>query len=461
MTMAIRFTLNGQAREVTDVDPHTTLLQYLRESGLTGSKEGCAEGECGACAVVMLDHDLAGKAHYAPVNACLVLLPSIHGTRLWTVEGVGQADRLHPVQEALVREAGSQCGYCTPGFVISMFAHYYRAPRTEVTEALSGNLCRCTGYRPIREATRSLPQVAVDDPFLTPLAAARPVRMPFRYSAHEVAFEQPTTLAAALQLRAQRPSATVIAGGTDLTVELNQDRKRHESYLSLSHVDALRVYEASDEWLTLGAGLTWHDLAQTPAARVPMLAELIPLFASPLIRARATLGGNLVTASPVGDAAPALLALDAEVELASVRGRRRLPLADFFVGYRQTALAPDELLVAIRIPTAPLTVSRFYKVSKRQLDDISCVSAGFALSIREGIVDKARLAFGGLAATPLRVPAVEAVLESHPWDAQAVTRAQKVLSTAFSPISDARGSAAYRTMVAQTLIEKLFVETAP
>ncbi len=462
MSMTLRFLLNGQPRQVLELDPHTTLLQYLREQGLTGTKEGCAEGECGACAVVVLERDAQGHAQYESVNACLILLPSLHGADVWTVEGVGRSFALHPVQAALVQQAGSQCGYCTPGFVMSMFAHYYRCPRGGVDQALSGNLCRCTGYRPIRDAARSLPQVSTGDPFAE-RRDAKPRTPPelLSYQGNGLRFEKPTRLDEALRLRAELPDAQILSGGTDLVVEVNQTRKRYAGFLSLAGVDELRICEEQAGSLVLGAGLTWNDLETQLAGRIPMLTALIPLFASRLIRARATLGGNLVTASPVGDAAPVLLALDAQVELESVRGLRRLSLEAFLVDYRKTALAADELLVSVHVPLAPPSVSRFYKVSKRVLDDISCVSAGFALTFDQGVISKARLAFGGVANKPLRAHAAEAWLTGRPWDSDAVSGAQALLRDAFAPLSDARGSAEYRIALVQSLLDKLFSESAP
>ncbi len=463
MSVALRFTLNGTLREVRDLDPHTTLLQYLRQQGHTGTKEGCAEGECGACAVVVVERDAQGNTQVEAINACLLLLPTLHDSQVWTVEGVGRPEALHPVQAALVQQAGSQCGYCTPGFVMSMFAHYYRVPRGDVDDALAGNLCRCTGYRPIRAAARALPQVSVDDPFLaewSKVASPAPLQ-DLTYHAEGVSFARPASLAEALRLRAEQPDAQVIAGGTDLVVEVNQTRQRHARFLSLSALSELRDWSIDGDTLVLGSGLTWHEITQQLSGRIPMLDQLIPLFASRLIRARATLGGNLMTASPVGDAAPVLLALDAELELISLRGRRRVALEQFFVAYRKTALADDELLLNVRVPLARPSLSQFYKVSKRVLDDISCVSAGLALTFEAGVIRKARLAFGGVADRPMRAYAAEAVLVGSRWDAEAVARAQPLLRDAFTPLSDARGSAAYRLALVQSLLEKFFAAGVP
>ena len=356
----------------------------------------------------------------------------------------------------MVAAGGSQCGYCTPGFVMSLFAGYYANPRPDPRTMLSGNLCRCTGYRPILEAAASMPEPAPDDPFLARLG--RDVQLPGSLSleAHGARYDRPSDFAEALRLRAAHPDAVLLAGGTDLVVGVNQDGIRHEHVIALGDVPELRCLERSDADLRLGAGLTWSELERELAGEVPMLDELQPLFASPLIRNRATLGGNLATASPVGDAAPVLLALDAEVELASVRGTRSVPLAAFFTGYRDTAMERDELLVAVRIPLDPPTHGRFFKVSKREIDDISGVSAGLALWVEGGTVSRARFAFGGVAATPMRVPEAESFTVGRAADAGTVLGLQAILEETLAPIDDVRASAAYRRAMAGSLVAKFF-----
>ena len=461
--LAIRsfnFTLNGRTETVSDVDPHTTLLGYLRARGLTGAKEGCAEGECGACAVALVDRNAEGRARFEAVNACLVLLASVADAEVWTVEGVGTCEALHPVQRALAEAGGSQCGYCTPGFVMALFAHAHRDPQRDLTVSLSGNLCRCTGYRPIRDAARALPVLPPDDPFVRRLAKPAPSPSSLRYEVDDVAFDRPTSLKDALFLRARHPDARVIAGGTDVIVELNQEGTRYARFLALEAIAELRVISEEEEALVLGAGVTLSDIEERLGNLVPLLAQVIPLFASPLIRARATLAGNLATASPIGDGAPLLLALDAEVELASVRGRRRVAIRQFFAGYRQTVLEPDELIVAVRLPARQPSHAHFYKVSKRKLDDISSVAAAFALEVEEGVVAKARLAYGGVAPTPARAEEAEQRLIGAPFDHHLADLVRPILERAFSPISDVRASAAYRTAMVQRLFERFLWEHA-
>ena len=454
------FTLNGRTETVRDVDPHTTLLGYLRARGLTGAKEGCAEGECGACAVALVDRNAEGGARYEAVNACLILLAAVADAEVWTVEGVGKSDALHPVQRALADGGGSQCGYCTPGFVMALFAHAHRAPSRDLTQSLSGNLCRCTGYRPIQDAARALPVLADDDPFVRRLAQPVPALSPIRYAVRDVAFDRPTTLKDALFLRARHPEARVLAGGTDVVVELNQEGTRYARFLSLEAITELRTIVEEEGALVIGAGMTLSDIEEQLGNRVPLLAEVIPLFASPLIRARATLAGNLATASPIGDGAPALLALDAEIELSSVRGRRRVAVREFFTGYRRTVLEPDELIVAVRVSARQPSHAQFFKVSKRKLDDISSVAAAFALEVDQGVVTKARLAYGGVAPTPVRAEAAEQTLIGAPFDRRLADLVRPALQGAFTPISDVRASAAYRNAMVVRLFERFVWEGA-
>lgn len=461
--MTIRFTLNGRAVEVADVDPNTTLLAWLRQRGLTGSKEGCAEGECGACAVVMVRRGPDGATRYQPVNGCLVLLPSCADQEVITVEGVANGT-LHPVQEAMVRLGGSQCGYCTPGFVMSLFAEYYRAERIEGgfdPESIAGNLCRCTGYRPIRDAGRALPVVAADDPHASRLARPAPEPASLRYEYRARRFFRPCTLADALDVLARHPDATIVTGGTDLVAQMNQRLQRVDVLLSLEAVAELHVFDDADDALVIGAAVPLSEIEERAPERLPILTqELLPLFSSRLIRNRATLGGNLATASPIGDSPPALLALDAEVVLASRSGERVLPLASLFTGYRQTVLQPGELIARVRIPKPYPAIARFYKVSKRVHDDISTVAAGFSLDLDErGVIRKARLAYGGVAATPARATAAEAALVGSEWSRSAVDAARQQLSGAFTPVSDQRGSAAYRQAMVTRLLDKFWAET--
>jgi xanthine dehydrogenase small subunit len=466
--------LNGQTLRVDerDIDPHTTVLEFLRARGLVGSKEGCAEGECGACAVALVRPGPDGQTTYLPVNSCLTLVGSVLGGELLTVEGVRpRPGELHPVQAAMVEHGGSQCGYCTPGFVVSMFAEFYRRERPAWDpESVAGNLCRCTGYRPIRDAMRSLGEPAQDDRFrqrleqpVAPLAGLALCRFtqPVGLSDTRVhRLLRPSTLAELLELRASEPEAKLVAGGTDVVVEINQRHARWPTLLSLEAVAELRTITVHDEHIDIGAGVTLSQLEQQLAHAVPLFDELFPLFSSRLIRNRATLGGNLANASPIGDSPPVLLALDAELELRSDAGARMLGIDEFFLGYRKTALRPDEILTSIRVPRRVPTLSHFYKVSKRVLDDISTVAAAFALDLdADQCISKARLAYGGVAATPMRAHAVERALLGRTWTRETVAAVAPMLADTFTPMADHRGSADYRRAMVVRLFEKFEHET--
>jgi len=476
------FEINGQRVSVVDVDPHCTLLEWLRASGRTGTKEGCAEGECGACAVAFVSRDELGRPRYEAVNSCLVALPEAHGRSIVSVEGLASpSGSLHPVQQALVEAGGSQCGYCTPGFVMSLFVEYYRPGRSGYDpEAISGNLCRCTGYRPIIDAARRLGPAPADDPWLSPSARGAggalpaldyrrlPLAAPRSAAPVEAAhrFLRPESLSRVFELLEQHADAVLLAGGTDLMVASNQRHVRYPTLVSLANVAELQRVEWRADEIVLGAGVPLSHIERAlhgaHAADVPLLAELLPLFSSRLIRNRATLGGNLGTASPIGDGAPALMALDAELSLASASGRRRLPLSDFFCGYRRTALARGELIESIHLPRPLPRIQRFYKVSKRVMDDISSVSAAFGLDLdASGRVERLRVAYGGIAAMPLRAPELEHAAAGRTWNAETVdvlVRAARQLGT---PLSDHRASADYRRAMVTRLIERFHAETSP
>jgi len=458
------FALNGRVVRVPETAANMTLLDFLRAQGLTGAKEGCAEGECGACAVAVRSPTAAGS-EYRAVNSCLMLLPMAAGREITTVEALASDGRLAPVQEALAAAGGSQCGYCTPGFVMSLFAEYYRPGRVGPCDprALEGNLCRCTGYRPIADAAHSLGP-APSDAFSERLIELAP---PLRDLALD-GFSRPTTLDACVGLLRDNPDATLVAGGTDLVVERNLRHRTWPHLVSVEAIDELRAFEDTAEYVRIGAALPLADLLPRWPDAPDAIREWVSLFASPLIRNRATLGGNLATASPVGDGAPLLLALDAWVEVAGpgtadggTVARRVIPLSGFFTGYRKTALGRGELVVAVRIPKPLPHLLRFYKVTKRRLDDISTVAAAFAIDAPARVVTRARVAFGGVAATPLRVREAEAALEGQPWDLTAVTRAQEALGRVLTPLSDHRGSRDYRLAVSSSLVEKCWWESQP
>ena len=450
---AIEFRLNGHLVRVDNPPPQTTVLDFIRTRGLTGAKEGCAEGECGACAIALLE-----PGRYRVVNSCLMFLPMAAGREIYTVESLAVDGELSEVQHAMSAGGGSQCGYCTPGFVVSLFAEHYRLDRAGPcdVEALAGNLCRCTGYRPIRDAALSLGP-APDDEFRRRLETP-----PAPLAAFAVAgFARPATVEACLDILRANPDAKIVAGATDVGVESNLFGRRWPYLISLDALDELREFSSTPQRVTIGAALSLNEIGERWTDAPDAVREWLTLFASPLIRNRATLGGNLATASPIGDAAPLLLALDAIVHLASPSGRRSIPLASFFTGYRKTIMRPGELITAVEIPKPFPQFVRFYKVAKRRLDDISTVAAALALDVdATGKVRRAGVAFGGVAATPVRVLEAEAALIDQAWNDAAVERVQGILDRVLTPMSDHRGSKEYRLEVSKALVEKFRWEHA-
>jgi xanthine dehydrogenase small subunit len=459
MDGAFQFLLNSREITVQSASIQTTLLDFLREQGLTGSKEGCAEGECGACTVILVAPHGNGSA-YKAVNSCLLFLPMIAGQEVYTVESLASNGQMAEVQRALAGAGGSQCGYCTPGFVMSLFAEQYRPGRTGSCDPheLAGNLCRCTGYRPIRDAAISLGRPS-EGPFLERLAQAAPQLQSVEYQDSASHFSRPTTVADCLSILSANPEARLVAGATDLAVESNLRFRRWPHVVSLEALAELREFSETADCITIGAALPLTEIAAQWRDAPEAFHQWLPLFASPSLRNRATLGGNLATASPIGDGAPLLMALDAGVCIAGKNGARTVPLESFFTGYRRTVLKPGELLRSLEIPKPLPCFSRFYKVAKRRMDDISTVAAGMAIDWdHSGRITRARFAFGGVAAVPVLIAEAEEAVLGKRWDEAAVERVQSILGRTLQPISDHRGSAEYRLAVAQSLVEKFWWE---
>ena len=494
--------VNGQVRPLDGVTAQTNALDWLRACGLTGAKEGCAEGECGACAILVARPDGDGT-QWTALNACLVPAAALDGQEVVTSEGLGTPQGLHPVQRELAARGGSQCGYCTPGFVCALAAEYYRAdrvtrpngsvatpptntvpyaaepaqrhtpssqpspsgPRPEPgpngfdLHALSGNLCRCTGYRPIRDAAQALGAPLDGDELATRRGRPAPAARATRFTTATGTYARAHDLADAFALLAEHPEAVVVAGSTDWGVEVNLKGARARFAIGIDRVPELRAFEVSGSLVEIGAALTLSEVEALLGDRVPILSQLWPQFASRLIRNAATIGGNLATASPIGDLAPALLALEADVVLVGAQGSRAVPIADYFTGYRQTVRRPDELIRSVRIPLPPSGISAFHKIAKRRFDDISSVAMGFAIVVDHGLVSRARIGLGGVAATPVRARLTEAALEGGPWTRDHVARAAEVLRHEGTPLDDHRASSAYRSAMLGTALLRLHAQS--
>ena len=456
--MAIRFYLNGELRREETLPPTTTVLDYLRSHlGLTGTKEGCAEGDCGACSIVLVRPEEDGKPVYEAVNACLLMLPQMDGRTIVTVEGLeGDDGLLDPVQEAMVQSEGTQCGFCTPGFIMALYA--LRQGDEEITDgvihdALAGNLCRCTGYRPIVEAAHEACGTASDDVY----GKLNGIEASAMYQSGDQRFYAPTSLADMAKVCADNPDAYLLAGGTDLGILTSKDRRPLPTIIYTVHVPELNEIIETDKMIEFGAAITYTRALPYIEMLYPSFATLITRIGSRQIRNVGTIGGNVGNASPIGDTLPCLIALDTTLILHSTAGERELSVEDFFLDYRKTDLKPGEFIKALRIPK--LTDQqhfRTYKISKRYDQDIASVIGAYRVTLDGEMIVNVRTGFGGMAATPKRAPAVEAALNGQSWSEETMSAAASAVSRDFQPIDDHRASKDYRLRVAGNLFQRLY-----
>ncbi len=481
-TRPIRFFQGGALQQIHDAAPTRSLLHWLREDArCTGTKEGCNEGDCGACTVIVADLDPAQPQpalRLRNLNACLAFLPTLDGKVVLTVEDLAGIDTPtqtpHPAQQALVDCHGSQCGFCTPGFAMTMTAVYEREQacarrptRQQLADDLAGNLCRCTGYRPILDAAermfdatpRRLDRAALLAQ-LQQLAQDAPLHYAAPDGAPDEIFHAPRTLDAFAALREALPQARLLAGATDVGLWVNKQLRALGEIVSINEVAELHRIEQRDGELVIGAAATLEAAWGALAAQLPALREVWLRFASPPIRHAGTLGGNLANGSPIGDGAPVLIALSARLVLRRGAVERELALQDYYLDYMKTVLQPGEFIARLIVPLpAPAAQLRVWKISKRYDSDISAVCAALLLQLDGGVVTQARLAFGGLAGIVKRAAQTEAALVGQPWTEAALQAGIDALAQDFSPLSDLRASAAYRRQVAGNLLRRLWLET--
>jgi xanthine dehydrogenase small subunit len=484
-SQTIQFIRRGQTVSLVNVPPSRTLLEVLRENlGCSGTKEGCGEGDCGACTVVLAELDSAPQAsgsplRYRAVNSCIRLAHSVDGMALWTVEDLStdpllkpspansDAAALHPAQQALLQCHGSQCGFCTPGFVMSLFGLYQNqvcrggtVTRELAQEALSGNLCRCTGYRPILEAAQvmaTLPPRPLNEAVL--LQKLKHLKSSLKGLSTDSPYMAPTTLAALLAARASHPDAQLVAGCTDVGLWVTKQHQQFVQVLDVTRVRELRRIEHYPRHMAIGAAVPLSDAFAALVADRPQLGSFAKRFAGLPVRNAGTLGGNVANGSPIGDSMPLLIALGANVVLMSSRGHRELPLEQLYSGYRQTVLRADEVLAWIKVPKSTAEFCRVYKISKRFDDDISAVCLALSLHLENGRVRTASIGAGGVAATSARAVRTEAALTGRPWTQATVRHAMATLRAEFEPLSDMRASAAYRRELLGNLLQRFWLES--
>lgn len=469
---SIRFILNGEDVVLSSVRPTETLLDWLRlTKRLTGTKEGCAEGDCGAC-TVLVGRLLNGDLVYESVNACIRFAGSLNATHVVTVEHLASNGKLHPVQQALVDHHGSQCGFCTPGIVMSLYGLWLtneRPSRAAIEKALQGNLCRCTGYEPIVQAAEAVAALRPDAVFDTlererETIKARLAEMKtgqvIQIAGGGDCLIVPPTCAALARVLAENPRATIVAGSTDVGLWVTKQMRELNPVVFINGIDELQDITETAGGLTIGAGVTYSAAFDALSAMVPALGPFFDRIGGQQVRNMGTIGGNIANGSPIGDTPPPLIALGATVTLRSYAGTRTLPLEDFFIDYGKQDREVHEFIESIFVPRpAENTLFAVYKISKRRDEDISALCGAFSLTLHDGTVSAARICFGGMAGTPKRAAATEASLSGKPWTEGIVALAQKALDTDYQPLTDWRASAEYRSLSARNLLMRFFLET--
>ena len=462
----IQFLYGEQTITLSETAADTTVLEWLRlRAKQTGTKEGCASGDCGACTVVVVSLNANHSAlEYKPMNSCIAFVGSLHGKQLISVEQLADGETLHPVQQAMVDQHGSQCGFCTPGFIMSMFAHFHaeegrRRDPHQVEHALAGNLCRCTGYKPIKQAMSAALESDTDQYKKAHDATIAKLQALKLSDADDRCYLIPKSLTDLFAMQQQHPDARVVAGATDLALEVTQQLKAINKLIDLKSIAELSDIKQTVDNITIGAAVSVEECLSLMAPLVPGAEQMLLRFGSSQVRGQATIGGNIGNASPIGDLPPLLLALDANLELQGPAGKRSMPIKEFYIDYKKTALQMHEIITAVSF-AVPSAEDRFavYKISKRMDDDISAVCLAISMQITAGNVSNIRLALGGMAAIPKRAVKAEQAVMGKRWDEQAIKDIQLALSDEFSPLSDARASAEYRTVVTNNLIMRFFLE---
>lgn len=467
----IRFILNGTGVSVAGVAAGQTLLDFLRlERRLTGTKEGCAEGDCGACTVLVGRLGDAGLV-YEPINACIRLLASVNGCHVVTVEHLSNSNgRLHPVQEAMVDHHGSQCGFCTPGFVMSLYALWMQTPEPtvgEVETALQGNLCRCTGYEPIIKAAVAVSRYGTPaSDYLSVERETMTTRLKALRDTHRIVSGPEDSLSIIpadvddlADCLLVYPDATIVAGATDVGLWVTKFLRNIGPAIFTGHLDELKAVKRQGSFLVIGAGASYTDCQSLLSAHLPHLMPYWHRIAGWQVRNMGTVGGNIANGSPIGDTPPVLIALGAEITLRRGVERRTMPLQDFFIDYGKQDRAPGEFVESIHVPLSSANdLNAAYKISKRRDEDISSVAVGIHMNVTDGVISNVRIAYGGMAATPKRAGAAEAVLNGQPWAWESFEAAAQALTEDFSPLTDWRASSDYRMLSAQNLLRRFFLE---